>query len=149
MYAEYNNNPQNKRVGDCVIRAIAKALGKEWNEIYIDLSMEGFKQADSFQSMAVWGRYLKEHGWQQMLVPDTCPACYTVKQFCNDNPQGYFILVGTCFPSSTILELDGSSSRLLTATIRSGSTRPSIISSVLMDMVNILLGLAGMVTVVP
>ena len=93
MYAEYNNNPQNKRVGDCVVRAIAKALGKDWNEVYIDLSMEGFKQADSFQSMSVWGSYLKEHGWQQMLLPDTCPACYTVRNFCSDNPQGYFILV--------------------------------------------------------
>lgn len=93
MYAEYNNNPQNKRVGDCVIRAIAKALGKDWNEIYIDLSMEGYKQSDSFQSMSVWGSYLKENGWQQMLLPDTCPACYTVRQFCVDNPQGYFILV--------------------------------------------------------
>lgn len=93
MYADFNNNPQNKRVGDCVIRAIAKALGKDWNEIYIDLSVEGFKQSDSFQSMSVWGSYLKEHGWQQMLLPDTCPACYTVRQFCSDNPQGYFILV--------------------------------------------------------
>ena len=93
MYAEFNNNPQNKRVGDCVIRAIAKALGKDWNEIYIDLSVEGFKQADSFQSMSVWGSYLKEHGWQQMLLPDTCPACYTVSNFCFYFPQGYFILV--------------------------------------------------------
>lgn len=104
MYAEYNNNPQNKRVGDCVIRAIAKALGKDWNEVYIDLSMEGYKQADSFQSMAVWGKYLKDNGWQQMLVPDTCPACYTVKQFCNDNPQGYYILVGN---SHVICAIDG------------------------------------------
>lgn len=60
MYAEYNNNPQKKRVGDCVIRAIAKAMGKDWNEVYIDLSMEGYKQADSLQSMAVWGKYLKD-----------------------------------------------------------------------------------------
>ena len=104
MYAEYNNNPQKKRVGDCVIRAIAKAMGKDWNEVYIDLSMEGYKQADSLQSMAVWGKYLKDNGWQQMLVPDTCPACYTVKQFCNDNPQGYYILVGN---SHVICVIDG------------------------------------------
>lgn len=93
MYADFNNNPQNKRVGDCVIRAIAKALQKDWNEVYIDLAVEGYKQADSFQSMAVWGKYLKDHGWQQTLLPDTCPACYTVRKFCSDYPQGYFILV--------------------------------------------------------
>lgn len=93
MYADFNNNPQNKRVGDCVIRAIAKALQKDWNEVYIDLAVEGYKQADSFQSMAVWGKYLKDHEWQQMLLPDTCPACYTVRNFCSDNPLGYFILV--------------------------------------------------------
>lgn len=93
MYAEYNNNPQNKRVGDCVIRAIAKALGKDWNEVYIDLSIEGYKQADTFHSMAVWAKYLKENGWEQKLLPDTCPACYTVRQFCNDHKEGYYILV--------------------------------------------------------
>lgn len=93
MYAEYNNNPQNKRVGDCVVRAIAKALQKDWNEVYIDLAIEGYKQADSFQSMAVWGKYLKDNGWQQMLLPDTCPACYTVRKFCSDYQQGYFVLV--------------------------------------------------------
>lgn len=28
----YNNNPLKKRTGDCVIRATALALGKDWNE---------------------------------------------------------------------------------------------------------------------
>jgi hypothetical protein len=93
MFAEYNNNPQNKRVGDCVFRALSKALGKTWGEVYIDLSAEGFYQADSPQSISVWGKYLKDNGFKQQLLPDTCPACYTINQFCKDNPEGIFVVV--------------------------------------------------------
>jgi hypothetical protein len=93
MYADYNNNPQNKRVGDCVTRALAKVLNKPWEDIHWDLALESFKQADTMQSMSVWGKYLKDNGFAQRLLPDTCPNCYTVRQFCRDNPQGYFVLV--------------------------------------------------------
>ena len=33
MYSYYNPNPiKNKRVGDCVVRALSKATGKSWEE---------------------------------------------------------------------------------------------------------------------
>lgn len=93
MYADFNNNPQNKRVGDCVIRAISKVLRQSWEDTYIDITAEGFRQADMPASMNVWGQYMKSKGFVQRLLPDTCPNCYTVRQFCADNPQGYFLLV--------------------------------------------------------
>ena len=38
MYSYFNPNPiKNKRVGDCVIRAISKALNQSWEETYIEL----------------------------------------------------------------------------------------------------------------
>ena len=37
MWIEYLNNPFGLRVGDCVIRAISKALDKSWEETYVDL----------------------------------------------------------------------------------------------------------------
>ena len=40
MWIEYLNNPLGLRVGDCVIRAISKALNATWEEVYIDLWLE-------------------------------------------------------------------------------------------------------------
>ena len=37
-FTKYNHNPKNKKTGDCVIRAIAKAEGKEWLETYDELN---------------------------------------------------------------------------------------------------------------
>ena len=39
MYSYYNANPYKIRVGDCVIRAISKALNQSWEDTYIDLTI--------------------------------------------------------------------------------------------------------------
>ena len=33
MYVEYNPNPYNKRVDDCVVRGITKVLDRDWNAV--------------------------------------------------------------------------------------------------------------------
>jgi hypothetical protein len=88
----YNPNPANKKVGDCVIRAISKITGKEWDEVYIDVCMEGYRLHDMPTANHVWGSYLAKEGFHRNIIPDTCPECYTVEQFCNDHPFGSFIL---------------------------------------------------------
>lgn len=40
----------------------------------------------------VWGNYLTSIGFIRYMLPDTCPDCYTVREFCQDNPSGTFIL---------------------------------------------------------
>lgn len=88
-----NPNPKNARVGDCVVRAIAIATNKSWEEVYTRLSVYGFQMCDMPSSNAVWGKYLKDLGYERGIVPDTCPDdCYTVANFCRDNPSGIFIL---------------------------------------------------------
>ena len=87
-----NPNPSNALVGDCVIRAISIALNKSWDEVYIDLSTNGFLLRDMPSSNRVWGDYLKTQGYKSYMLPDTCPYCYTVKDFCNDFPDGTYIL---------------------------------------------------------
>ena len=42
MYVFFNPNPEGKSVGDCVIRAISKATNKPWEQIYIELCLQGF-----------------------------------------------------------------------------------------------------------
>lgn len=88
----YNPNPSGKSVGDCTIRAISRALGQDWFTTYVDLAIEGFRMCDMPTSNAVWGSYLRRKGWVRYPLPNTCPDCYTVGQFVEDNPYGDFIL---------------------------------------------------------
>ena len=36
MYIEYNSNPENKLVGDCVVRAISKVTDQDWERTYME-----------------------------------------------------------------------------------------------------------------
>ena len=92
MWIQYNPNPNGSRVGDCVIRAICKLTGKTWEHVYAGVAVEGFLFGDMPSSNSVWGGYLKRLGYRREVVPDTCPSCYTVKQFCLDHPTGSFLL---------------------------------------------------------
>ena len=92
MYIESNNNPLNKRVGDCVIRAISTAENTEWDEIFLDLMLKSFEMKDIPSSNYVWGTFLKDLGYSRYVIPNTCPNCYTIRDFANDNPIGTFIL---------------------------------------------------------
>lgn len=89
-YVNYNKNPLYKRVGDCTVRAIATALEKSWKEIYIWLCVYGFMYCDLPSANYVWGEYLKSKGFNRFVVEQD--GLYTVNDFCNDNPQGLFIL---------------------------------------------------------
>jgi len=91
-YIFYNPNPSGQRNGDCVIRAIAKATNQEWEKVYIDLVLEGFLMYDLPSSNRVWKAYLERKGFKRYFLPDTCPDCYTIQQFCKDYPNGTYIL---------------------------------------------------------
>lgn len=91
-YVEYNINPSGNRVGDCVIRAVGTVLGTDWDSAYIDVLLEGFVMKDMPSSNHVWGSYLVKRGFRRTAIPNTCPRCYTVRDFCRDHPTGRFIL---------------------------------------------------------
>lgn len=92
MYVEFNNNPCKKSTGDCVIRAISKILGITWKQAYIKLTVQGLEDCDIITSNGVWGNFLKRNGFKRYIIPDTCPRCYTVKDFCEDYSIGEYIL---------------------------------------------------------
>lgn len=92
MYIEYNPNPCMKSTADCVIRALSKILGLTWTETYIKLTAQGLLDCDIVSSNEVWGNFLKRNGFKRYLIPDTCPDCYTVDDFCKDYPQGEYVL---------------------------------------------------------
>lgn len=91
-YISTNSNPYGNRVGDCTVRAISTALGKEWGEVYLGLALKGLTMGDMPSSNRVWGEYLHDNGFKRTQLPETCPYCYTVREFCNEHPQGVYVL---------------------------------------------------------
>lgn len=79
-------------MGDCVIRAISKATNKSWEDIYIELCLLGYIMGDLPSSNRVWGNYLKTKGFTRDIVSNDCPDCYTINDFCNEYPQGTYVL---------------------------------------------------------
>ena len=92
MWIKYLNNPCEKSTGDCVIRAISRILGTTWEQTYIELTAQGLMDCDIISSNEVWGNFLKRKGFKRYIIPDTCPKCYTVIDFCRDHPNGEYIL---------------------------------------------------------
>ena len=103
-YIYYNANPLNKRVGDCVIRALSKVMGMTWDDVAIDLSMMMVTEKDIVSSNALWGKYLMLNGFRRGNLPDTCPNCFTLQDFCLEFPVGTFVV---CTGSHVIAVIDG------------------------------------------
>lgn len=91
-YVYFLNNPKNKRVGDCVVRAVSKAVGQDWADAYIGLCAEGIALRDMPSSNYVWGMYLKKFGFEEHMIPSICPNCVTVSQFAEEHPKGRYVL---------------------------------------------------------
>ena len=92
MYKQYQPNPQGKRTDDCVIRALTKALDVDWDTASIYAIVQQIRDADIFTKNYVWGNLLLRNRFTKHHLPDTCPDCYTVKDFCDDNKQGLYVL---------------------------------------------------------
>lgn len=105
MYIDFNPNPVGRRVGDCSVRAIAKALGIDWETAYAMTVSNGFAMGDMPSSDSVWGAVLRQNGFQKKAIPNTCPDCYTFADFARDNPKGTFVL-GTGSHVATIVDGD-------------------------------------------
>lgn len=87
-----NKNPLNKSVDDCVVRAITTATGQSWNKVYLDLALDGYIEKDMPNGNMIWESYLFSHGFSRHVIPDTCPLCYTVRQFASDHRHGIYIV---------------------------------------------------------
>ena len=94
MWVEYLNNPVGRKVGDCAVRAVAKALDMGWEAAYIALTINGLQIGDMPSSDSVWGATLRQHGFKRKNIPNECPQCYSLEEFCEDHPIGIFV-VGT------------------------------------------------------
>ena len=100
----FNPNPEGKRVGDCAVRALCKALDQDWEQVYTGLCLAGFVLGDLPSADRVWGAYLRRHGFCRHALPETCPDCYTVADFAREHPQGLYVL---SIPGHVVCLLDG------------------------------------------
>ena len=88
----YNPNPTGRNVGDCAIRAVAKALKTDWETAYVAIAENGYAMGDVPSADSVWGSVLRQNGFYRKSIPNSCPDCYTAGDFARDNPRGTFVL---------------------------------------------------------
>jgi len=91
-YEYFNNNPAGRKVGDCAVRAVAKALNIDWEKAYAMLAVNGFIMADIMNANNVIASVLRQNGFNRKTIDNTCPDCFSVKDFCKENPKGTFVL---------------------------------------------------------
>ena len=103
VWRHVNLNPRGKSVGDCTVRAIAIATGSAWVDTYLDLCLIGMLMADMPSANAVSTAYLKSNGFRRRTIPDDCPDCYTIADFCKDHPNGTYI-IGTGSHLTTVID---------------------------------------------
>lgn len=115
-YKQINLNPEQKRVGDCTVRAIAAATHQEWAAVYAALALAGFELHDMPSANYVWGSYLRRCGWNRSAIPNSCPDCYTVADFAAEHPDGTYILA---MATHVVAVVDGVW-RTVSARIRTG-----------------------------
>lgn len=85
MYYTYRQeNPKGKLTGDCVIRAIASALQKDWDTVYDDLYNIGKKYKLMPNDSKCYERYLRANGYERQKQPrDAFNKKLTGKEFCD------------------------------------------------------------------
>ncbi len=104
MFKQINVNPVGRRVEDCAVRAVALALGVSWDDAF-DMIADNAKQMGTMMhDNAAWGSVLRQHGFFRAVIPNTCPDCYSVEDFCIDHPKGVYVLG---FGGHTATVIDG------------------------------------------
>ena len=94
MWQYFQNNPAGRNVGDCTVRALSVVLGWDWEKAFCELCSDAYYMADMPSSNGVLGAALRKRGFYRRNLPDTCPDCYTIADFCEDHPEGIYV-VGT------------------------------------------------------
>lgn len=88
MWIKYNPNPVGNRVGDCVVRALSKALDQTWDETYCELASIGYELGDMPSANRTWGEMLYRHGFERYMADHDC----TVRDFCEYHQRGIYVL---------------------------------------------------------
>ena len=94
MWIKYNANPVANRTEDCAIRAVAVALDISWDDAFDLIAHAAKAMGAVMHQNAAFGAVLRQHGFRRYIIPNHCPDCYSIEDFCKDHPVGKFV-VGT------------------------------------------------------
>ncbi len=92
MWIYANPNPCRQEEPDCVVRAIAIATGKTWDDVHWDLCELSHRKCTMPSVNWLWGLYLSKHGFERFLLPDSCPECISVREFARRYPEGTYVI---------------------------------------------------------
>ena len=103
MWKYFNNNPANRVVGDCSVRAVSAALDVSWDEAFDLLAHNAKEMCDMPSSDSVIGSVLRQNGFVRSIIPASCPDCYTIGDFSEDFSRGVYVL-GTGQHVATVID---------------------------------------------
>ena len=105
MWMRTNPNPKRKHVPDCVVRAVSIALGLSWYNAFDGICAVAREDCSMPSDDNVWGHYLYKMGFRPVKLPNECPSCITVGEFCRMYPKGVYI-IGTGSHAVAIIDGD-------------------------------------------
>ena len=105
MWKYYNSNPIARSVQDCTVRALSKALNISWDEAHMELSEASRQMGTIMNDNTVMDALLRRNGFFRKNIPNYCPECYSIKEFCEDHPKGLYVL-GTGTHVVTVVDGD-------------------------------------------
>lgn len=90
-FIKVNPHPKNRKVGDCVLRAIVSIDGRKWLDVYDDLCAIGREELELPNAKTTYEKYLETHGYTKFKMPKHSNGKrYTVRQFAEENNKGSF-----------------------------------------------------------
>jgi hypothetical protein len=90
----FNPNPtKSTKVGDCVVRAMCKATGNDWDTVFKRLCNLAYKYKQMPNSDEIWQKYITENGFEYVSIPVKKGSKRpTVDSFCKENKKGTYVL---------------------------------------------------------
>lgn len=90
MWVYHNQNPAQRQVNDCVIRAISLAEDRSWDEVYYELSQIAQRECIILDDVDFVEPYLNK---KYDKVCYRCKDCkLTLEEFARLNPTGVFLV---------------------------------------------------------
>lgn len=92
-YYQPNKKDLKDKYGDCVIRALTKALNMEWLEVFDDIQPISREMQVPFNCKPCYEKYLEEKGFVYHGISNAKGTKRpTVQSFAKDNKEGIYVL---------------------------------------------------------
>lgn len=100
-YIEFTANPK-RRTNDCIIRSIANATQTDWQEVMREMCDIAIEKYAMPNNDVVAREYFNRRNIEQMYMYPGDNM--TVARFCEENPEGNFVL---CVPDHALSVING------------------------------------------